>query len=164
MPINDHGFLPVDAHGRVSGARDVYAAGDCAAFPIKQGGPATQQADAVALHLASRAGIDVDVETVRVVLRARLLTGRGDLWLRRNLLHPDDHGEVSHQSLWWPPGKVAGRWLSPYLQARRDAAAGVPHPPARSRTITPPSQESPVPTPRALDLLGDPIRDSRDAP
>jgi sulfide:quinone oxidoreductase len=163
LPIDDRGFLPVDAHGRVSGARDVYAAGDCAAFPIKHGGLATQQADAVALHIASRTGVEVDVETVRVVLRARLLTGLDDLWLRRDLLRPDDRGQVSRQSLWWPPGKIAGRWLSPYLQARRDAEAGVPHAPARGRTIAPPST-SPVPTPRALDLLGDPIRDDRDTP
>ena len=164
LPINDQGFLPVDAHGRVSGARDVYAAGDCAAFAIKQGGLATQQADAVVLHIASRAGVEVDVETVRVVLRARLLTGQNDLWLRRDLLRPGDHGEVSHQSLWWPAGKVAGRWLSPYLQAGRDADAGVPHAPAHGRTITPPPEGSPVPTPRGLDLLGDPIRGGHDAP
>ena len=139
LPIDDRGFLPVDAHGRVSGARDIYAAGDCAAFPIKQGGLAAQQADAIALHVASRAGAAVETATTTVVLRARLLTGGDDLWLRRDLLHAGDDGEVSQHSPWWPPGKVAGRWLSPYLEALHDAEAGVPHPPARGRAITPPS-------------------------
>lgn len=155
LPVDARGFLPVDAHGRVSGALDVYAAGDCAAFPIKHGGLAAQQADSAALHVAARAGAPVTPETTHVVLRARLITGHDDLWLRRDLLRPGDLGEVSRHSLWWPPGKVAGRWLSPYLEALRDADAGVPHPLARSRTIAPPAA-SPVPVPRDLDLLGDP--------
>jgi sulfide:quinone oxidoreductase len=163
LAINDGGFLPVDAHGRLSGAHDIYAAGDCAAFPIKQGGLATQQADAAALHIASRAGVEIEAATTHVVLRARLLTGHDDLWLRRDLLRPGDRGEVSDHSLWWPPGKIAGRWLSPYLEARRDTEAGVPHAPARGRTVALPHDLSPMPVPRGLDLLGDPISD-RDAP
>jgi sulfide:quinone oxidoreductase len=123
LPMDDHGFLLVDAHGQVSGAPDVYAAGDCAAFPIKQGGLAAQQADAIVHHVARRAGADVGAMTTRVVLRARLLTGEGDLWLRRDLLRLGDRGEVGHHALWWPPDKVVGRWLAPYLQARRDAEA-----------------------------------------
>ena len=46
------GFIPVDPHGRVDGLEGVYAAGDATNFPIKQGGLATQQADAVAEHVA----------------------------------------------------------------------------------------------------------------
>jgi sulfide:quinone oxidoreductase len=37
----------------------VYAAGDITAFPVKQGGIAAEQADAVAEMLASEAGADV---------------------------------------------------------------------------------------------------------
>ena len=47
------GFVPVDPHGRVAGLERVYAAGDGTAFPIKQGGLATQQADAVAETIAA---------------------------------------------------------------------------------------------------------------
>ena len=56
LPADAHGFLHVDRHGRVVGAEDVYAAGDATDFPIKQGGLATQQADAVSEHLAARLG------------------------------------------------------------------------------------------------------------
>jgi sulfide:quinone oxidoreductase len=42
LPHNDQGFLPVDAHGAVVDATDVYAAGDVTAFPLKQGGLAAQ--------------------------------------------------------------------------------------------------------------------------
>jgi sulfide:quinone oxidoreductase len=48
LPSDGHGFLPVDLHGRVRSQPDVYAAGDITAFPLKQGGLAAQQADAVA--------------------------------------------------------------------------------------------------------------------
>ena len=41
------------------GVDDVYAAGDATAFPVKQGGIATQQADAAAESIAALAGADV---------------------------------------------------------------------------------------------------------
>ena len=56
LPHDRKGFIPVDSHGRVLGADSVYAAGDATAFPIKQGGLATQQADAVAEAIAAEAG------------------------------------------------------------------------------------------------------------
>jgi hypothetical protein len=49
------------------------------------------------------------------ILRAVLLTGSAPLYLRAGL---DDGGpppEAAGQPLWWPPGKIAGRHLSPYL-------------------------------------------------
>ena len=33
-------------------------------------------------------------------------------------------GEVSSRALWWPPGKVAGRYLAPYLSTARPASLG----------------------------------------
>src|SRR4051794_1614701 len=48
VPADDQGFIPIDHRGRVRGVRDVYAAGDGADFPVKQGGLACQQADAIA--------------------------------------------------------------------------------------------------------------------
>ena len=53
------GFVPIDSHGRVRGVDDVYAAGDITTFPIKQGGIATQLADAAAEAIASQPGADV---------------------------------------------------------------------------------------------------------
>ena len=57
LPNDDHGFIPVDRHGRVAGAPGVYAAGDATAFPIKQGGLATQQADAAPRAIAADLGL-----------------------------------------------------------------------------------------------------------
>ena len=115
LPRDERGFVPVDGHGRVPGLDGVWAAGDCTAFPIKQGGLAAQQADAAAESIAARAGADVDPQPFRPVLRGVLLTGRGRRWIRRELETAGDHGEAQRRALWWPPTKVAGAYLAPYL-------------------------------------------------
>src|SRR3954467_13739639 len=38
LPADAEGFLATDAHGRIAGVPDVYAAGDITAHPVKQGG------------------------------------------------------------------------------------------------------------------------------
>ena len=78
----DFGFIPVDPHGRVDGLDGVYAAGDATNFPIKQGGLATQQADAVAEHVAARHGVRLDPAPFRPVLRGMLFAGGADRYLR----------------------------------------------------------------------------------
>jgi sulfide:quinone oxidoreductase len=121
LPSDAEGFIPVDDHGRVRGVDDVWAAGDATDFPLKQGGIATQQADTAARAIASRAGARVKLEPFRPLLRGVLLTGRGAWWLRKDPAGGDGDGELAGHALWWPPSKIAGRWLSPYL-AERDAA------------------------------------------
>jgi sulfide:quinone oxidoreductase len=115
LPGDEKGFVPVDAHGRVPGLEGVWAAGDCTSAPIKQGGLAAQQADAAAESIAARAGADLEPRPFRPVLRGVLLTGRGRRWIRRDLATTGDHGEAQRRALWWPPTKVAGAHLAPYL-------------------------------------------------
>ena len=116
------GFIPVDPHGRVDGLDGVYAAGDATNFPIKQGGLATQQADAVAEHVAARHGARLDPAPFRPVLRGMLFAGGPDRYLRAG----DD--AVAAQPLWWPPTKIAGRYLAPYVYEREPAAEPGPAP------------------------------------
>lgn len=125
LPADCSGFIPVDGHMRVSGLDDVYAAGDGATFPIKQGGLACQQADVAANDIARRAGIPIEVEPFRPILRGQLLTGQQPHFLRRDFASPEASA-TSGQLLWWPPAKVAGRYLAPYLGAReaRDCSGG----------------------------------------
>jgi sulfide:quinone oxidoreductase len=116
VPRDRSGFVPVDRHGRVRGVRNVYAAGDLTTFPIKQGGLAAQQADAVAETIAASAGAPLDPRPFSPVLRALLLTGRGAAYLQTELV--GGRGETSTASdepLWWPAGKIAGRYLAPFL-------------------------------------------------
>ena len=56
LPADADGFIPVDPYGRVPGVPDVFAAGDATTFPLKQGGLATQQADAAAEAIAAELG------------------------------------------------------------------------------------------------------------
>jgi sulfide:quinone oxidoreductase len=112
------GFLPVDGDGRVQGEDNVYAAGDVTSFPIKQGGLATQQADAAAAHIAVRAGVAVDRDAFDPVLRALMLTGGASRFLRRGGFTDPDGTEITTDSPWWPPTKIVGRHLSPYLAER----------------------------------------------
>jgi sulfide:quinone oxidoreductase len=111
LPADEHGFLPVDSHGRVGVLDQVYAAGDATDFPIKQGGLACQQADAVARHIAAQVVEGLEAEPFRPVLRGKLLTGRGAHYLRHAAGRPRE-GAASALELWWPPTKVSGRYLS----------------------------------------------------
>jgi sulfide:quinone oxidoreductase len=116
VPVDAHGFIPVDAHGLVEGFSDVYAAGDVTAGSIKQGGIATQQADTVAAAVAARFGAPVETEPFRPVLRGVLLTGDGARLMRSEVT--GGRGEPSSgttEMLWWPDGKIVGRFLSLYL-------------------------------------------------
>ena len=123
LPHDEDGYIPVDEHGHVHGCTDVFAAGDVTAFPVKHGGLAAQQADAVAETIAARLGAIGMPEPFRPVLRGLLLTGGAPLYLRAELgpggrrehrLLPAP-GTASTEALWWPPGKIAGRYLTPFL-------------------------------------------------
>ena len=113
-------FIPVDEYGRVEGLEDVYAAGDAIDFPIKQGGLAAQQADAVAAHVAARHGARVDVAPFRPVLRGMLLTGGEPRFMRSGVPGADPDIPGAWYPLWWPPTKIAGRYLAPYLLERSE--------------------------------------------
>ena len=113
--IKPHEFLPVDEYGRVTGLTDVYAAGDAVDFPIKQGGLASQQADAVAEHVAAHYGADIEPAPFRPMLRGMLFTGEDPLYMRSRGPGTDPEVPGAWYPLWWPPTKIAGRYLAPYL-------------------------------------------------
>ncbi len=121
LPADERGFIPIDERCKVSGLDDVYAAGDGTNFPIKHGGLGTEQADAAAESIAAAAGAELDPQPVRPVLRGRLIAGDESVNLAAPLAGGAGEGEVSLDYLWWPPHKVAGRYLAPYL------AGGMPH-------------------------------------
>jgi sulfide:quinone oxidoreductase len=115
LPANENGFIPIDQHARVRGVEDVYAAGDGTNFPIKQGGLGTQQADAAAAHIAQRLGAAITAEPFHPVLRGKLLTGEESLHLRADIAGGGGPEEASLDCLWWPPHKISGRYLAPFL-------------------------------------------------
>jgi sulfide:quinone oxidoreductase len=115
LPSDEAGFIPVDEHSRVKGLEAVYAAGDGTTFPIKQGGLATQQADAAAEHIAHALGAAIAPEPFRPVLRGKLLTGDESMSLSADVAGGGGEADVSADYLWWPPHKIAARYLSPFL-------------------------------------------------
>lgn len=115
LPADHDGFLPVDAHGDVQGAYDVYAAGDAVAYPIKHGGLATQQADAVAEAIAARCGVPLEPAPFRPVLRGMLVTGEQPQFLEAGVEIASAGSASGRSPLWWPPAKVAGRHVAPFL-------------------------------------------------
>ncbi|HEY7622647.1 MAG TPA: FAD-dependent oxidoreductase [Solirubrobacteraceae bacterium] len=129
IPADPDGFIAVDPHGRVAGVEAVWAAGDGIAFPVKFGGLAAEQADAAAADIAAGAGAPVERKPFRPVLRGRLLTSRGPRYMRYDAGGGGGEGEATTHTLWWPPGKVAGRWLAPWLAARDEEAIAdhLPH-------------------------------------
>lgn len=117
LPCDEHGFLPVGPDGRVADQARVWAAGDVAAHPLKQGGLAVQQADIVADDVARHLGLEAltTVGPPPAVLRAALLDGDGTLYLRSRPVVGGFDTAVSREPLWWPPSKIAGGRLPAYL-------------------------------------------------
>jgi sulfide:quinone oxidoreductase len=120
LPHDEQGFIPIDRTCAVRDVRRVYAAGDGAQFPIKQGGLASQQADVAASAIGAELGVVERPELFRPVLRGLLLTGSEPRYLRVAPNGSEERSEVSFQPLWWPPGKIAGRHLTPYLSTPHD--------------------------------------------
>ena len=116
LPADRDGFIPVDAHGRVGGAAGVFAAGDATAFPIKHGGLAAQQADAAAETIAARTGRQQKPRPFKPILHGLVLTGERPIFLRVELAEgAAETSQAGGDELWWPPGKIVGRYLAPYL-------------------------------------------------
>jgi sulfide:quinone oxidoreductase len=124
LPHDEDGFIPVDEHSLIRGLRDVFAVGDVTNFPVKQGGIATQQADAAAEVIAAQVGSQVEPQPFEPVLRAVLLTGEEPKYLYGKL--GGGHGETSTFSddpPWRDEGKIVGKYLAPFLASTSQAAA-----------------------------------------
>ena len=132
IPHDHSGFIPTDRHGRVPGLEGIYAAGDATQFPIKQGGIAAQQADAAAAAIAEQAGAPINAEPFRPVLRGLLLTGMVPRYLRREV--HTGASSVDTQPLWWPPAKIVGRYLAPFLASELGLEDAL-EPPTGARSV-----------------------------
>jgi sulfide:quinone oxidoreductase len=117
IPQRAWGFIPTDTRMNVEGMERVWAAGDATWFPIKQGGLAAQQADVAVAAIASHLGVHAPIVSYRPVLRGALLTGALPRHFRAPVWDPSA-SQSSVGTLWWPPGKLAGRYLTPYLARR----------------------------------------------
>jgi sulfide:quinone oxidoreductase len=117
LPAAEHGFIPVDVHGRVHGVERVYAAGDATDFAIKHGGLSAQQADVAAEAIAALAGAPIEPQPFHPTIQGMLLTGDSPRYLHARIT--GGHGfssEVSENPLWSPPRKIVAKYLAPHLE------------------------------------------------
>jgi hypothetical protein len=86
-------------------------------------------------------GAEVDPQPLRPILRGTLLTGGRARYLRADISGGvGDDSLVSADALWWPPSKLCGRYLAPYLSNQTGEAADVM-----------PQDEHAIPVETALD-------------
>lgn len=124
IPQTLDGFVEIDEHCCVRGADTVFAAGDVTSFPVKQGGIAAQQAVAAAEAIATLAGAALVPHPFRPILRGLLLTGGQPHYLRHDLSGGDVPDWASSSPIWWPPTKIVGRRLAPFLASLAGEEAG----------------------------------------
>ena len=80
------------------------------------------------------------------MLRGKLLTGHGSRFLRHALAGGGGEGRASDLSLWFPPTKVSGHYLSQWLPRLTPGAAAPPAPAPGEAAI-----DVEVPLPSAYD-------------
>ncbi len=113
LACDSDGFIPIDEYCHIESEPDVWAVGDATRFPLKQGGIATEQADVAAAGIAAAAGAAVEPESFKPVLRGILLTGMVARYLRAE--PGTTQSAVDTEPLWWPPAKIVGHYLAPFL-------------------------------------------------
>lgn len=111
LPQDDDAFIPVDDHSRVIGVPHVHAAGDGTTIEHKFGALACQQADAAIADLLASLGYDVDAAPLDPVYDARLVAAD-----REVILHHDPSGAGRPPARWVGGAKIAGRYLTPFLE------------------------------------------------
>jgi sulfide:quinone oxidoreductase len=117
LPVGDHGFIPIDRHGAVTGVERVFAAGDATEYDIKQGGFSAVQADAAAESIAALAGADLEPRPFDVEIRGVLMSGGDPVYLSARLGGNHElHSHVSSDAGSMPAAKIAARYLGPYLE------------------------------------------------
>jgi sulfide:quinone oxidoreductase len=126
LPHDPGGFLPVDRLGRVQGVDAVYAAGDCANFPIKHASLSAQQADAAATAIGEAAGLAVAPVPFKPVVRC-MLPARLRWYVEAPISGgAGDATELSPEPLWPTTTRWGARLLSPHLDADPEPRPGAP--------------------------------------
>ncbi len=131
LPADELGFIPVDDDGRVTGLRNVFAAGDATDRSPKQGGLAAQRAERVAACVTELAGGAGAGAAPTVVLRGKLTRPDGTALYVRRRLDGIDPGESATEPLWYPDAAMCAWRLTNWLATRVDGATDALGPVAR---------------------------------
>lgn len=113
LPQDEDGFIVVDDLARVAGTAHVHAAGDGTTQPLKFGAIACQQADVAVADLLAVRGLAPAPAPLAPLLDARLVAGDQEV-----ALHHDPSGANRPPIAWPAGGKIAGRYLTPWVEAQ----------------------------------------------
>jgi sulfide:quinone oxidoreductase len=128
LPFDGGGFIPVDEYGRVRGVDRVWAAGDAADYPVKQGGIAAQMADTAAGSITALALGALEPPPFAPVLEGVLMTGG----TRRYLRYRPASAEAAGESLFTDVprsthlAKIAARYLGDQLAGAESRVVSAP--------------------------------------
>ena len=124
-PSRRSGFVPTDAEGRVSGTCRRLRRRRCDAVPPEAGRPRRPSRPTRSRRRSPRmSGADVRPMPFRPVLRGLLFTGFVPRYLRADT--GTGTSLVDTEPLWWPPAKIVGRYLAPFLAAHLGLEADAP--------------------------------------
>jgi sulfide:quinone oxidoreductase len=123
LPSDPESFILTGDDGRVADCERTWAAGDGVQSPIKFGGVATHQARVAVTSMLRAAGFADLPDPGEPVLQGRLLVGESRTRRLRG------RGDGVAAPLWWPSGKVAGRYLPRWLAEHGLAPQGASEPP-----------------------------------
>jgi sulfide:quinone oxidoreductase len=113
------GFIPIDARSKVRGVERVYAAGDATDFAVKHGGISAQQADVAACAIGALAGLCEVPPPLHPVIHGVLLTADKPRYLTAQITGGHgSHSGITDVPPSGPLGKIAARYLAPYLEER----------------------------------------------
>ena len=85
----------------------------------------------MATAIAADSGAPVQGTPYRPVLRGLLLTGMAPRFLRSE----GSMSAIDIQPLWWPPAKIVGRYLSPFLAEHLGLAKTLAEPPNEAISV-----------------------------
>ena len=137
VPCDRDGFIDVDEHCAVRGAPGVYAVGDGTSQPVKQGGLATQQADAAAEAIARAYGAPCEAAPFRPAPARAAAHRHASVVVPRRARRAGRPRRPARRRCGGPGGKVAARYLTPYLAERSHVC---PATAATLRDVDPPAR------------------------
>jgi sulfide:quinone oxidoreductase len=151
LPADEEGFILAGDDALVQGSERVWAAGDGVQSPLKFGGIATHQARRAAASIARAAGAADVPDPGEPALQGRLLVGHRTRRLR-------GRGDGDAAPLWWPSGKVAGRYLPRWLAEHGIVPQGGAEPPTKGLEVRRPLSTLRGPEAQYLFDLGRRVR------
>lgn len=115
VPAGADGFIEVDEHQLVAGTSNIYAVGDITNFPLKQGGLASEAADAAAEAIEVQLGTREQAEPFSGETEGILLTAKTRLLMRVRITREGPEALPVEQPA-GPVQKIASRLLAERLR------------------------------------------------